>query len=235
MIGYTNITHQLSITTSAAISTDVVICSRAEYLERNERLVITENKTTADTFRYFGRDYNYYYYIAIESINIVNRHASTAQTITIGLYNGTITTNLFPPITLAAGESLVYDNGLLSVITSTGASRSVDVGTKKMLGQAAPSATTETTLYTVPAGKSARCGMLMACNRGAAAATFRVSISVGGGATANKDYIYYDLTIAAYDSFLLDLLNGVNVSATDIIRVYASTGDMSFNLSGEEF
>jgi hypothetical protein len=75
----------------------------------------------------------------------------------------------------------------------------------------------------------------MACNRGASAATFRVSISVGGGATANKDYIYYDLTIAAYDSFLLDSLLGLNLSATDVVRVYASSADMSFNLSGEEY
>ena len=74
--------------------------------------------------------------------------------------------------------------------------------TIKTLGQAAPLATTETTLYTVPAVTTAVCSSLICCNRGATSTTFRVSVSVGGGATANKDYIYYDLAIPANDTFI---------------------------------
>ena len=65
----------------------------------------------------------------------------------------------------------------------------------KVLGQAAPAATTETVLYTVPGGKTVVGSSLVVCNRSSITTTFRVSVSVGGGATANKDYLAYDTPI----------------------------------------
>ena len=103
--------------------------------------------------------------------------------------------------------------------------------TLKILGQVAPSATTETTLYTVPGSTSTTISTLVVCNRGTAA-TFRVSVSVGGGATANKDYLYYDLAIPANDTFGATL--GITLAATDVVRVYASTTDLSFAAFGVE-
>ena len=103
--------------------------------------------------------------------------------------------------------------------------------TWKVLGQAAPSATTETDLYTVPGSTSTTISSLMVCNRGSSA-TFRVSVSVGGGATANKDYLYYDLAIPANDTFGATL--GITLAATDVVRVYASTTDLSFAAFGVE-
>lgn len=102
----------------------------------------------------------------------------------------------------------------------------------KVLGQAAPSATTETTLYTVPAGYSSIINTLYVCNRAASSATFRISISVGGGATANKDYLYYGLALTANNTFTATV--GLTVAATDIVRVYASSSDLSFSLFGLE-
>ena len=104
--------------------------------------------------------------------------------------------------------------------------------TQKVLGQSAPNATTETTLYTVPAATSSVASSIVVCNRSGVAVTFRVSVSVGGGATANKDYLYYDLPLAANDSFAATL--GITLAATDIVRVYASTANLSFNLFGQE-
>jgi len=106
---------------------------------------------------------------------------------------------------------------------------------RKMLGQAAPAATTETTLYTVPASTSAEVTSLWVAERNGVAATFRISISVGGGATANKDYIAYNVAIAA--NAALELLNGAKLmlAATDVVRVFASTADLSFNASGLEY
>ena len=101
----------------------------------------------------------------------------------------------------------------------------------KILGQRAPSATTETDLYTVPGATEAVVSSIIICNRGAFG-TFRISISGGGGATANADYIYYDLTLAANDTFIATV--GITLSATDVVRVYASTADFSFNLYGSE-
>jgi glucose-6-phosphate dehydrogenase assembly protein OpcA len=102
----------------------------------------------------------------------------------------------------------------------------------KTLGQVATSATTETTLYTVPASTTTIVSSLYVCNRGSSATTFRVSIAVGGGATANKDYLYYDVAIAGNDTFVATV--GVTLTATDIIRVYAGNASLSFSAFGQE-
>lgn len=104
--------------------------------------------------------------------------------------------------------------------------------TYKVLGQSAPLATTETTLYTVPALTSAVASSIIVCNRGTTQATFRVSIAVGGSATANKDYVYYDLLIAGNDTFIATI--GVTLASTDEVRVYASSANFSFSLYGSE-
>lgn len=102
---------------------------------------------------------------------------------------------------------------------------------RKILGQAAPGVTTETALYTVPGGKQATVSSLTICNRGADA-TFRISCSAGGGATANKDYVYYNLPLSANDTFIATV--GGTLAATDVIRVYADSADLSFTAFGDE-
>ena len=103
----------------------------------------------------------------------------------------------------------------------------------KVLGQAAPSATTETDLYAASQNiRGALASSLMVCNRSASSATFRVSVSVGGSATANKDYLYYDVTISGNDTFAATL--GLTLSPSDKVRVYASTANVSFGLFGSE-
>lgn len=103
--------------------------------------------------------------------------------------------------------------------------------TYKVLGQAAPAATTETDLYTVPGATSAVVSTVTVCNRGTAT-TFRVSVAVGGGATANKDYIYYDVAIPAEDTFACTF--GITLAATDKIKVYAGSANVSFTAWGSE-
>jgi hypothetical protein len=102
----------------------------------------------------------------------------------------------------------------------------------KILGQFSPSATTETDLYTVPAATSAVCSSLSICNRGGTQTSFRVSISQGGAATANKDYLYYDVTLAGNDTFIATI--GVTLAATDKIRVYSGNASLSFQVWGTE-
>lgn len=104
--------------------------------------------------------------------------------------------------------------------------------TYKILGQLAPSVTTETDLYAVPAATSAVCSSIAICNRGASNTTFRVSISESGGTTASKDYLYYDVTLAKNDTFIATI--GITLSATDVIRVYAGSANLSFQLFGSE-
>ena len=106
------------------------------------------------------------------------------------------------------------------------------MNTYKILGQNSPSTTTETVLYTVPAATSTVCSSISICNRGGTQTTFRVSISQGGGATANKDYLYYDVTLAGNDTFIATI--GVTLAATDKVKVYASSANFSFSLYGSE-
>ena len=75
----------------------------------------------------------------------------------------------------------------------------------KVLGQSAPSATTATTLYTVPASTSAVVSSIVIANRDASAATYRIAIRPGGAALANQHYIAYDVTVGASDSTVLTL------------------------------
>jgi hypothetical protein len=102
--------------------------------------------------------------------------------------------------------------------------------THKVLGQSAPAATTETTLYTAPS--QAVASSLVVCNRSATPTTFRVTVAVAGAATESKQYLYYDLLIGGNDSFAATL--GITLAATDVIRVYAGAATLSFSLYGME-
>jgi hypothetical protein len=104
--------------------------------------------------------------------------------------------------------------------------------TYKVLGQSNPSATTATTLYTVPASTQAVVSTIVICNQTASAATFRLSVRPAGAAQTAAMYIAYDITVGASDSTALTL--GVTLNATDVITVYGSTATLSFTAFGSE-
>lgn len=104
--------------------------------------------------------------------------------------------------------------------------------TYKILGQSAPNATTETDLYTVPAATEVIVSTITVANRASTDATFRVAICANGAATANKDYLAYDVSIAGNGIYALTV--GVTLDATDKIKVYASTANLSFGAFGTE-
>ena len=104
--------------------------------------------------------------------------------------------------------------------------------TYKTLGQAAPAATTSTDLYTVPAATSAIVSTIVITNRAATDATFRLSQSLTGAVLANKDYLVYDATVPG--SGFITLTLGITMAATDKLRVYASSANISFNAFGTE-
>lgn len=101
----------------------------------------------------------------------------------------------------------------------------------KVLGQSAPSATTATTLYTVPGATSAICSTLAICNRGVST-NFRVAVRPAGDTLANEHYIVYDNYVEQGDSVFLTL--GLSLAATDVVTVYAGTANTSFSLFGSE-
>ena len=104
--------------------------------------------------------------------------------------------------------------------------------TYKVLGQSNPSATTLTTLYTVPASTQTVVSTITVSNQAATAATYRIAVRVAGASIAASQYIAYDVSLPANASDTLTL--GLTLGATDVISVYASSATMSFNAYGSE-
>lgn len=104
--------------------------------------------------------------------------------------------------------------------------------TYKVLGQVAPSATTDTTLYTVPSATQAVISTIVVANRAATAASYRIAIRPAGATLANEHYIAFDILVGANDSTTLTL--GLTVGATDVVTVRASTADLTFSAFGSE-
>lgn len=104
--------------------------------------------------------------------------------------------------------------------------------TYKVLGQSNPSATTATTLYTVPSATSAVCSTIAICNQASAAGSFRIAIRPAGAALAAQHYIAYDTSIPAND--VLTMTIGLTLATTDVVTIYASSASISFNLFGSE-
>ncbi len=104
--------------------------------------------------------------------------------------------------------------------------------TYKVLGQVAPTATTLTTLYTVPSATSAVCSTLVIANTGTSSSSFRVAVRPAGEAININHYIAYDIVAPTNDSVFLTL--GISLATTDVVSVYSSVATLSFSLFGSE-
>ena len=102
----------------------------------------------------------------------------------------------------------------------------------KVLGQSNPSATTATTLYTVPSATNAVVSTISVANLTGTAATYRIAIRPAGATLANQHYLAYDVTVGASDTTVMTL--GVTLGAADVITVYASTANLVFHAYGSE-
>ena len=102
----------------------------------------------------------------------------------------------------------------------------------KVLGQVNPAATTNTTLYPVPSATEAIVSTITVCNQAATAGTYRIAVRPNGDTLAALHYVAYDISLPANTSDTLTL--GVTMDATDIITVYASSANFSFNAFGSE-
>lgn len=102
----------------------------------------------------------------------------------------------------------------------------------KVLGQSAPSATTDTTLYTVPASTQAVISTISVANRSTAPATFRIAVRPDGAAIANQHYVAFDAPLNANDIVTLTL--GITLGDTDVVTVRSSSANVSFCAFGSE-
>jgi hypothetical protein len=104
--------------------------------------------------------------------------------------------------------------------------------TYKVLGQSFPNGGILTDLYIVPGVKSTIISSIIFCNQNSQQALVRVSIAVVGAVDARKQYIYWDLPLAANDTFIATI--GITLGKTDEVRVQSDLGFVSFNLFGAE-
>ena len=102
----------------------------------------------------------------------------------------------------------------------------------KVLGQVNPSATTATTLYTVPSATQTIVSTIVVANLTTSAASFRISIRPAGATQTNAMFVAYDVTVGASDSTALTL--GITMNATDVITVFASSANLAFTAFGSE-
>jgi hypothetical protein len=103
-----------------------------------------------------------------------------------------------------------------------------------ILGQVAPtSAGSETTLYTVTAGKSAVTSTLTICNLGSVAAHARVNARPAGASVVVKHRIFHDVEVNPGNTLVLTM--GMTLASTDVVSVQSDVANgLSFNLFGTE-
>ena len=98
-----------------------------------------------------------------------------------------------------------------------------------ILGQSAPAATTNTTVYTVPASTLAVVNISVV-NRGGSAATVRVALAAGSTPT-DDEWIEYNTSVGS--TSVLER-TGIVLDATKNGVVYASAADTSVSVYGLE-
>lgn len=102
----------------------------------------------------------------------------------------------------------------------------------KVLGQSNPSATTATTLYTVPSATSTVVSSINVVNIGGSTDVIRIAVRPAGATLANEHYIVFGLSLSAASTFTFT--SGVTLATTDVITVYSTTGTSTFSAFGSE-
>jgi hypothetical protein len=103
----------------------------------------------------------------------------------------------------------------------------------KVLGQAHPAGTSDTTLYTTPAATETVVSTLSITNVTGSAANARVYVGVAGAAVSVSNAILYDVPLAPNSVAAFTL--GITLAATDVVTVRSSAGaSLTFQLFGSE-
>jgi len=103
----------------------------------------------------------------------------------------------------------------------------------KVLGQSAPTGTTNVDLYTVPAATSTVVSTLNIANLTGTDATFSVYVRVAGAAASSANTLDKNVTLAANSIF--SATQGLTLGAADVLTVSTATADaLSFQLFGSE-
>lgn len=104
--------------------------------------------------------------------------------------------------------------------------------TYKVLGQIVPSASTTTTLYTVPSATQTIVSTISVCNQNSTAAVYRIAVRPAGATLDPKHYVVYGATVPGIDTTMLTV--GLTLAATDVLSIWSSAANVSFNVYGSE-
>ena len=104
--------------------------------------------------------------------------------------------------------------------------------TYKILGQSNPSASTLTTVYTVPANTQAVISTITACNFGGVSSNVSLSVHKANAAFAANMSVANNIAVSTQNSLALTL--GITLDATDTIRANCSTANIAVNVFGSE-
>jgi hypothetical protein len=107
--------------------------------------------------------------------------------------------------------------------------------TYKILGQSAPTASTYTKAYTVPAATSAIVSTLTIANRSGNAGVFRVFVcpsSQTAATPANSQALFVDTILDANSSNFVSI--GATLATGDYVSVWTNTSDFAFSVFGTE-
>ena len=105
--------------------------------------------------------------------------------------------------------------------------------TYKILGQAAPSNTSNADLYTVPADTQAIVSTIFVTNVTAEEATCRIFIREDGATAAAGNALIYDAPVPAND--FVAITAGITINASDVITARSGTGSaLTFHAYGSE-
>jgi len=98
------------------------------------------------------------------------------------------------------------------------------------LAQSAPAATTLADAYTTPSAKRSTVEIVI-CNRSAAGTTVRMSYAIAGAADSSAQYMLYDFALDANASISTAR---ITIKASDVLRVYSTSGNVTFTVNGIE-
>lgn len=104
--------------------------------------------------------------------------------------------------------------------------------TYKVLGQSRPASATDADLYTNPAGGQAVISSITVANTEATDDTFRIFVRKDGAASDKSNALSYDLYAGANTTVSLTL--GVTIDAADVLTVYSTSGNCTFQAFGLE-
>lgn len=104
--------------------------------------------------------------------------------------------------------------------------------TYKVLGQIAPSASTNVSFYTCPSGTQTIVSTIVVCNRSSSSATFRIYLRPNNETLADRHYLCYDTPIPPNDSIFLTF--GATMDAADQLYCFTTSANLSFSAFGSE-